>query len=177
MSHLPTWWYNCPHFWIGTFVVSRCGNFKLTVNFRLPTLADDSRTQALLSHAGVLLVSTAYRPRPSSRETPERPQGANLLRTTSSLYGSLGLSLVCVASYFSIHTAVRRWSYAINLTLIGNAVYASMDVPDFFFATVKVFNYLRWGWTQHVMFIIFNRDLDVSLTSCLNATSYRSRSV
>jgi hypothetical protein len=75
MSHLPTWWYNCPHFWIGTFVVSRCSNFKLTVNFRLPTLADDSRTQALLSHAGVLLVPAAYRPRPSSRETAERLQG------------------------------------------------------------------------------------------------------
>ena len=44
MSHLPTWWYNCPHFWIGMFDVIRCSTFKLTVNLRLPTLADDSRT-------------------------------------------------------------------------------------------------------------------------------------
>jgi hypothetical protein len=51
-----------------------CSNFKLTVNLRLPALADDSRTQVLLSHAGVLLVSAAHRPRLSSRETPERPQ-------------------------------------------------------------------------------------------------------
>ncbi len=28
MSHLPTWWYNCPHFWIGTFVVSRYANLN-----------------------------------------------------------------------------------------------------------------------------------------------------
>lgn len=74
MSHLPSWWYNCPQFWIGTFVVSHCSNFKLNVNLRLPALADDSRTQVLLSHAGVLLVSAAHRPRLSSRETPERPQ-------------------------------------------------------------------------------------------------------
>ena len=48
---------------------------QLTVNFRLPTLADDTRTQALLSHAGVVLVSAAYRPGFPSRETPERLQG------------------------------------------------------------------------------------------------------
>jgi len=30
MSHLPTWWYNCQHFWIGTFVVNRVGDSNLT---------------------------------------------------------------------------------------------------------------------------------------------------
>ena len=30
MSHLPTWWYNCENFWIGTFVVSRVGHSNLT---------------------------------------------------------------------------------------------------------------------------------------------------
>jgi len=47
------------------------------------------------------------------------------------------------------------WSYGINLTLIGNAVYTSMDVPDFFLAMVKVINYLHWEWTQNTLFIIF----------------------
>ncbi|KAH9999694.1 TLC domain-containing protein [Russula compacta] len=47
------------------------------------------------------------------------------------------------------------WSYGINLTLIGNAVYTSMDIPDFFFATAKVLNYLRWERAQIVMFLIF----------------------
>ena len=31
MSHLPTWWYSCQHFWIGTFVVNRrVGHSNLT---------------------------------------------------------------------------------------------------------------------------------------------------
>jgi acyl-CoA-dependent ceramide synthase len=153
MSNLPTWWYNCPHFWIGTFIVSRCSNVKLTVNFRLPTLADDSRTQALLSHAGVVLVSAAYRPRPRSRETTERLQGTCCAPHRH--YMARWVRLMFVYPDLSIQTAVRRWSYGINLTLIGNAVYASMDVPDFFFAMVKVLNYLRWERIQIVMFIIF----------------------
>ena len=57
--------------------------------------------------------------------------------------------------YLSIHTPVGRWSYGINLTFIGNAVYTSMDVPDFFLAVVKVINYLHWEWTQNTLFIIF----------------------
>jgi hypothetical protein len=78
-----------------------------------------------------------------------------MLRITSSLYGSSGLSLVGVPSYLSIHTTARRWSYGINLTFIGNAVYTSMDVPDFFLAVVKVINYLHWEWTQNILFVIF----------------------
>lgn len=27
-----------------------------------------------------------------------------------------------------------RWSYGVNLTLIGNAVFVSMDIPDVFLA-------------------------------------------
>jgi hypothetical protein len=30
-----------------------------------------------------------------------------------------------------------------------------MDIPDFFFATVKMLNYLRWGRAQNVVFIGF----------------------
>ena len=50
---------------------------------------------------------------------------------------------------------VPRWSYGVNLTFIGNAVYTSMDVPDFFLAMVKVFNYLHWERAQIPMFVIF----------------------
>jgi very-long-chain ceramide synthase len=56
---------------------------------------------------------------------------------------------------FYIDTAGPSWSYGINLTLIGNAVYMSMDIPDAFFATVKVLNYLRWERAQNVIFVIF----------------------
>ena len=68
MSHLLTWWYNCPHFWTGTFVVSSYSNFELN-NFRLPILANDSQTQAILSHAGILLVLAVYCPRLPPWET------------------------------------------------------------------------------------------------------------
>jgi acyl-CoA-dependent ceramide synthase len=53
-----------------------------------------------------------------------------------------------------IHT-IRRWSYGANLTLIGNAVYASMDIPDLFIAMAKMLNYLRWERAQNIMFIVF----------------------
>jgi acyl-CoA-dependent ceramide synthase len=153
MSRLPTWWYNCPHFWIGTYVVGNL-NLILTTNCRLPALADDSRTEALLSHAGVLLVSPTYRPRPSSREAPERLQGTRCTSHRHSMAHRV-CPRFCVHSCLSIYTTVPRWSYGINLTLIGNAVYASMDIPDFFFAMSKLFNYLSWKRTQNIMFIIF----------------------
>ena len=34
MSHLPTWWYNCQNFWIGTFVVSRVDS-RISVDWEL----------------------------------------------------------------------------------------------------------------------------------------------
>ncbi|TFK75815.1 longevity assurance proteins LAG1/LAC1 [Pluteus cervinus] len=36
------------------------------------------------------------------------------------------------------------WSYFVNLTLIGNAVFMSMDIPDVFLALSKLFNYIQW---------------------------------
>ncbi|KAJ4478216.1 longevity assurance proteins LAG1 LAC1, partial [Lentinula aciculospora] len=47
------------------------------------------------------------------------------------------------------------WSYLINLTLIGNAVYMSMDIPDAFFAFSKLLNYLRAERAKVVSFVIF----------------------
>ncbi|KAH9062696.1 longevity assurance proteins LAG1/LAC1 [Lactarius vividus] len=47
------------------------------------------------------------------------------------------------------------WSYGINLTLIGNAVYTSMDIPDVFLAITKVLNYLNWEYSQNIVFVIF----------------------
>jgi very-long-chain ceramide synthase len=45
-----------------------------------------------------------------------------------------------------------RWSYLVNLTLIGNAVYLSMDVPDAFLAASKLLNYMRWEKTKITVF-------------------------
>ncbi|KAI0053568.1 longevity assurance proteins LAG1/LAC1 [Auriscalpium vulgare] len=40
------------------------------------------------------------------------------------------------------------WSYLINLTLIGNAVYTSMDIPDTWLALSFLLHYLRMERTQ-----------------------------
>ncbi|KAJ3976247.1 longevity assurance proteins LAG1 LAC1 [Lentinula raphanica] len=47
------------------------------------------------------------------------------------------------------------WSYLINLTLIGNAVYMSMDIPDTFLAFSKILNYLRAERAKIVSFVVF----------------------
>ncbi|KAJ7047274.1 longevity assurance proteins LAG1 LAC1 [Mycena alexandri] len=47
------------------------------------------------------------------------------------------------------------WSYMINLTLIGNAVYMSMDIPDMALAVSKLLNYIQWERSKVVSFIAF----------------------
>ncbi|KAJ7068362.1 longevity assurance proteins LAG1/LAC1 [Mycena amicta] len=47
------------------------------------------------------------------------------------------------------------WSYLINLTLIGNAVYLSMDFPDMCLAFSKVLNYLRFERAKVFSFLGF----------------------
>ncbi|KAL5530664.1 LAG1 [Sanghuangporus sanghuang] len=47
------------------------------------------------------------------------------------------------------------WSYGINLTLIGNAVFISMDIPDVFLALSKMCNYLNLTRTKIAVFVVF----------------------
>ncbi|KIJ20248.1 hypothetical protein PAXINDRAFT_160852 [Paxillus involutus ATCC 200175] len=47
------------------------------------------------------------------------------------------------------------WSYLINLTLIGNAIYMSMDIPDVFLAFSKILNYLQLTRAKLVAFVSF----------------------
>ncbi|KII95096.1 hypothetical protein PLICRDRAFT_33926 [Plicaturopsis crispa FD-325 SS-3] len=47
------------------------------------------------------------------------------------------------------------WSYLINLTLIGNAVYISMDIPDAFLAFSKLLNYIQWERAKVFAFGVF----------------------
>ena len=42
--------------------------------------------------------------------------------------------VMCIFLFYFLMRGLHRWSYLINLTLIGNAVYMSMDIPDAFFA-------------------------------------------
>ncbi|KAE9389631.1 longevity assurance proteins LAG1/LAC1 [Gymnopus androsaceus JB14] len=46
------------------------------------------------------------------------------------------------------------WSYLVNLTLIGNAVYMSMDIPDAFLSLSKLLNYIRAERAKVVSFAI-----------------------
>lgn len=46
------------------------------------------------------------------------------------------------------------WSYLINLTRIGNAVYVSMDVPDTFLGLSKLLNYIQYDKTKVFVFSI-----------------------
>ncbi|KAL8277686.1 hypothetical protein RQP46_009959 [Phenoliferia psychrophenolica] len=45
------------------------------------------------------------------------------------------------------------WSYAINLTVIGNSVFISMDIPDIFLAASKCLNYVGLQHTSEVSFV------------------------
>ncbi|KAJ6592860.1 TLC domain-containing protein [Mycena capillaripes] len=46
-------------------------------------------------------------------------------------------------------------SYVMNLTLIGSAVYMSMDIPDMFLALSKLLNYIRWEATNNFVLAAF----------------------
>ncbi|KAG9005767.1 hypothetical protein FRB94_001333 [Tulasnella sp. JGI-2019a] len=46
------------------------------------------------------------------------------------------------------------WSYLVNLTPIGNAVFITMDVSDVFLAYAKIFNYLKMEMTGNVAFAL-----------------------
>jgi len=47
------------------------------------------------------------------------------------------------------------WSYLVNLTYIGNAVYLSMDLPDSLLGLTKVLNYIQWDKTKIAVFVVF----------------------
>ncbi|KAF8205065.1 longevity assurance proteins LAG1 LAC1, partial [Pholiota molesta] len=48
------------------------------------------------------------------------------------------------------------WSYLVNMTLIGNAVYMSMDIPDSFLAvSLLLLNYIQWNTAKVYSFGIF----------------------
>ncbi|KAH8830444.1 longevity assurance proteins LAG1 LAC1 [Flagelloscypha sp. PMI_526] len=60
---------------------------------------------------------------------------------------------VLVAHHF-VTLWLIGWSYLINLTLIGNAVYMSMDVPDAIFALAKCLNYAQFHTAKNLVFAI-----------------------
>ncbi|KAF6762310.1 longevity assurance proteins LAG1 LAC1 [Ephemerocybe angulata] len=57
------------------------------------------------------------------------------------------------------HHFVTLWlvgmSYLLNYTVIGAAVYMSMDIPDAFFAASKLLNYIQWNTAKIYSFVTF----------------------
>jgi acyl-CoA-dependent ceramide synthase len=47
------------------------------------------------------------------------------------------------------------WSYLVNCTPMGNAVFITMDISDFFFALAKAFNYLKMETVASIVFATF----------------------
>lgn len=47
------------------------------------------------------------------------------------------------------------WSYLINLTQIGNAVFLTHDFSDIFLALVKLLNYMRYDRTKSIVYVGF----------------------
>jgi len=78
----------------------------------------------------------------------------NSSHTTLLLSGSLGTPSIRInfTPLFDWFIIYHRWSYLINLTLIGNAVFVSMDIPDVFLAFSKILNYIRWDQAKMYAF-------------------------
>jgi len=118
MSQLPTWWYNCPQFWIDY------PHWQMTPELKRYYLMQASYWCQQL----IVVLFRLEKPRKDHKEL--------------------------VVHHF-VTLWLVGWSYGINLTFIGNAVYTSMDVPDFFLAVVKLLNYIRWERPSIFFFVIF----------------------
>jgi acyl-CoA-dependent ceramide synthase len=141
MSHLPTWWYNCEQFWIGACPMTTAGDWNSQMPLYLPCVTDYPHWQMTPGLKRYYLMQASYWCQQlivllSGVEKPRKD------------YKEL------VAHHF-VTLWLIGWSYGINLTLIGNAVYTSMDIPDVFLAAIKAINYLHWERTENCFFVVF----------------------
>ncbi|KAI0268253.1 TLC domain-containing protein [Gloeopeniophorella convolvens] len=118
MSLLPTWWYDCQHFWIDY------PHWQMTPNLKRYYLMQASYWCQQL----IVLLFRLEKPRKDYNEL--------------------------IAHHF-VTLWLVGWSYGVNMTRIGNAVYASMDIPDVLLAATKLVNYLEWDRTQMLVFAVF----------------------
>ena len=105
---------------------------SIYLSLRLSSLGYASRAESLLPRAVGILAAAVPRACPWFREASQ-----GLLRTClpplrHSLACWVGLSR-CTGSPTASHFT-DSWSYLLNLTIIGNAIYMSMDIPDAFLA-------------------------------------------
>lgn len=101
----------------------------LTAGCRVSSLGNEASPQVILPDANILLGTTTPRSSAPPRETTE-----GLLRARVSPFcyhmahrvGASGDNFM----FSRPLTGHSRWSYLVNMTLMGNAVFLSMDFPD-----------------------------------------------
>lgn len=99
--------------------------------YRLSSLGYEGGIEILLSHAIFALVARTSRAYIWVGKGTQRLLGTRC--PSHSDFVAHWVRSVAVALGVSGYL-FTRWSYLINLTLIGNAVYVSMDIPDIFLA-------------------------------------------
>ena len=135
MTQLPTYWYKTEAFWVGECTDISCFSLCLIHLFlnRLSCMANETGIKKLLLDAICLLVPANVDTCPGSRETSQRSLGARF--SSPCHYVACWVSpIISPSLVFRLHRTAYRWSYTTNLTLIGHAVYMSMDIPDAFLA-------------------------------------------
>ncbi|KAJ7719370.1 TLC domain-containing protein, partial [Mycena olivaceomarginata] len=60
-----------------------------------------------------------------------------------------------VITVWMVSSRFDNWSYAMHVTLLGNAVFVSMDLPDVLLAFSKLLNYLQLDRAKVVSFAVF----------------------
>ncbi|KAH0839876.1 longevity assurance proteins LAG1/LAC1 [Lanmaoa asiatica] len=136
MSKLPTYWYQTEHFWRGRFLPFAGFTYLLTllsIGYPHWDMRPDLKRYYLMHSAYwcqqfIVLLLRLEKPRKDYSEL--------------------------VAHHF-VTLWLIGWSYLVNMTLMGNAVYMSMDIPDVFLAISKILNYLQFTRAKLVAFIIF----------------------
>ncbi|KAI0347257.1 longevity assurance proteins LAG1 LAC1 [Trametopsis cervina] len=137
MSQQPTWWYRTENFWIGAFtshhLTTARPNDSPFIDYPHWDMKPELKRYYLMQAAYwcqqlLVLLLGLEKPRKDYNEL--------------------------VAHHF-VTLWLVGWSYLINLTLIGNAVYVSMDIPDTFLAFSKLLNYIQYEKTKIGSFVVF----------------------
>ncbi|KAJ7764969.1 longevity assurance proteins LAG1 LAC1 [Mycena maculata] len=126
MSQLPTYWYRTEYFWIGQ-------RDAIVPHYPHWDMKPELKRYYLMQMAYwcqqlIVLVLGLEKPRKDFHE---------------------------LVAHHIVTLWLVGWSYFVNLTLIGNAIYTSMDIPDMFLAFSKLLNYIQWERAKIVSFVIF----------------------
>lgn len=104
------------------------------VGIRLPILANDSPSQALLPHAARILDPAGLRYDLRFGETAVGLQGARHASSRHPVAHRVRALISLAFPSWWWFSCPYRGSYILNHTPFGNAVFISMDIPDAFFA-------------------------------------------